>query len=185
MACASAGPCFSQKQNMLNEPSNLAAIAAIAAPLFAVLLFALHRRAAAVHRSRQLARVRGFTLIELVIVIAIVALLVTVALPSYRDHVRKSRRAEAQAYLMALAGRQTQFLIDTRSYAATLATINIPMPSNVAASYDVTLAAAGGPPPTFVLTAAPKPGTDQVSERCGTLTINQTGAKTAAVIGCW
>lgn len=137
------------------------------------------------NRSRRLARTPGFTLVEMIIVVAIVAILVAVALPSYRDYVRKSRRAEAQAYLMSVAGRQTQFLVDTRSYAATLATINIAQPPNVAASYNVTLAAAGGPPPTFLLTAAPKPGTDQVSERCGTLTIDQTGAKTASVTGCW
>jgi len=167
---------------MLNEPYNLAAIAA---SLFAVLLFALHRTASTLQRSRHPARARGFTLIELIIVIAIVALLVTVALPSYRDHVRKSRRAEAQAYLMSVAGRQSQFLVDTRGYAATLATINIPMPASVVASYDVTLAAAAGPPPTFTLTAAPKAGTDQVYERCGTLTIDQTGAKTALLSSCW
>jgi type IV pilus assembly protein PilE len=128
---------------------------------------------------------RGFTLIELVITIAIVGILVAVALPTYRDHVRKSRRAEAQAYLMAVAGRQQQFLVDTRSYATALATINIPQPANVAATYDVTLAAVAGPPPTFLVTAAPKSGTDQTQERCGTLTIDQTGAKTASLSSCW
>jgi len=180
MALALAGPCLSLLQHMLTEPYNFATIAAA---LFPVLLL-LHRRRSASPSSRGLAR-RGFTLVEMIIVVAIVAILVAVALPSYRDYVRKSRRAEAQAYLMAVAGRQTQFLVDTRAYAATLATINIAQPPNVAASYDVTLAAVAGPPPTFLLTAAPKPGTDQVSERCGTLTINQTGAKTAAVTGCW
>ena len=135
--------------------------------------------------ARRPARFRGFTLIELIIVIAIVALLVAVALPSYRDHVRKSRRAEAQAYLMAVAGRQQQFLVDSRGYAATLATINIPMPASVVASYDVTMAAAAGPPPTFILSAAPKAGTDQVYEKCQTLTIDQTGAKTASLSSCW
>jgi type IV pilus assembly protein PilE len=118
-------------------------------------------------------------------VIAIIALLVAVAMPSYRDHVRKSRRAEAQAYLMAVAGRQQQFLVDSRGYASTLSTINIPMPSSVVGSYDVTLAAAAGPPPTFTLTAAPKAGSDQVYEKCGTLSINQTGAKTASLTSCW
>jgi type IV pilus assembly protein PilE len=173
---------FSSKQNMPNDPYYLAAIAT---SLFAVLLFALPRRIRTLQRPRHRASARGFTLIELVIVIAIVALLVTVALPSYRDHVRKSRRAEAQAYLMSVAGRQSQFLVDTRGYAATLGTINIPMPASVVASYDVTLAAAAGPPPTFTLTAAPKAGTDQVYEKCGTLTINQTGAKTASLSSCW
>ena len=164
---------------MFTEPYNLAAIAA---SLFTVLV-ALHRRVSALHRSRRVARVRGFTLIELIIVIAIVALLVAVALPSYRDHVRKSRRAEAQAYMMSVAGRQQQFLVDTRAYAATLATINIPTPTDVSTSYTLTLNVVAGPPPTFTLTATPT--ADQVNEKCGTLTINQTGAKTAALSSCW
>ena len=131
---------FERQQNMINEPNNFAAVLALLLPV----LLVLHRKWPALQRSRRLARVRGFTLIELIIVIAIVALLVAVALPSYRDHVRKSRRAEAQAYLMAVAGRQSQFLVDTRGYAATLATINIPQPSSVVASYDVTLAVVAG-----------------------------------------
>ncbi len=143
------------------------------------------RRLATLQRSRSVAHARGFTLIELIIVIAIVALLVAVALPSYRDHVRKSRRAEAQAYLMSVAGRQTQFLVDTRAYASTLATINIPQPSSVASFYTVALNVVAGPPPTFTLTATPLAGTDQVNEKCGTLTIDQSGAKTAALSSCW
>jgi prepilin-type N-terminal cleavage/methylation domain len=131
------------------------------------------------------ARARGFTLVEVMITVAIVGILAAIALPSYRDHIRTSRRSEAQAYLMNVAARQQQFLIDSRSYAAALATIGIAIPTNVNAAYDVTLVTAAGPPPTFVLTATPKPGTDQVEEKCGVLAIDQTGGKTASLTSCW
>ena len=131
------------------------------------------------------ARARGFTLIEVIIAMAIVAILVAVALPTYRDHMRKSRRAETQAYLMAVASRQQQFLLDTRAYAPSLATVGLAAPANVSAAYDVVVVAVAGPPPTFTLTATPKASTDQVHERCGTLGIDQSGAKTAAVATCW
>ena len=131
------------------------------------------------------ARARGFTLVEVIITVAIVAILVAVALPTYRDHMRKSRRAEAQAYLMAVASRQQQFLLDTRGYAANLATVGIAAPTNVAAAYDLAVTTVAGPPPTFRLTATPKAATDQVHERCGWLAIDQSGAKTSALGNCW
>ncbi len=131
------------------------------------------------------AKTRGFTLIEVMITVAIVGILATIALPTYRDHIRKSVRSEAQAYLMAVAGRQQQFLLDTRAYAGTLATVAINAPASVTAAYDLTLAAVVGPPPTFRVAATPKAGTDQVYERCGALAIDQAGAKTAALTSCW
>jgi len=57
--------------------------------------------------------------------------------------------------------------------------------ANVAAAYDVAVAAVVGPPPTFRLTATPKAATDQVHERCGWLAIDQSGAKTSALGNCW
>ncbi|MEO5845968.1 MAG: type IV pilin protein [Caldimonas sp.] len=131
------------------------------------------------------AKTRGFTLVEVIITVAIVAILAAVALPTYREHVRKSRRAEAQAYLMAVASRQQQFLLDTRGYAATLTTVGLAAPANVAAAYDLAVAAAAGPPPTFRISAVPKATTDQTYERCGTLAIDQNGAKSAAYASCW
>lgn len=125
---------------------------------------------------------RGFTLIELMITVAVVAILTALALPSYREYLRKSRRAEAQAFLLAVAAREQQFLVDTRAYAS-LTTVNLAMPSNVAAAYDIAVVPSDGPPPTFTITATPK--SDQASEPCGTLGIDQTGAKTATGSGCW
>ncbi len=126
---------------------------------------------------------RGFTLIELVIAIAIVAILVSVALPSYREYVRRSVRAEAQAYMMAVAARQQQFLVDTRAYAATLSAVGVTMPSNVSAAYTASLPTPGTAPPSLTLTLTPSGG--QASDSCGTLSINHSGNKTAAKTGCW
>ncbi len=125
----------------------------------------------------------GFTLIELMVAVAIVAILAAVALPAYQSYLRKSYRAEAQAYLMAVSVRQQQFLIDTGAYSNSLTTIGVPTPSNVSTAYDLTLTAPAATPPTFTVTATPKQ--IQSSEACGTLSINQTGTKTAAVSGCW
>ena len=125
----------------------------------------------------------GFTLIEVMIAVAVVAILATIALPSYREYIQRSHRSEAQAHLMALSARQQQFLVDTRSYAASLATLAIPEPANVTKAYAVTMTVDAGPPPGYTITATPN--ASQTSERCGTLTIDQTGTKTAAVAGCW
>jgi type IV pilus assembly protein PilE len=131
---------------------------------------------------RRLPGARGFTLIEVMITVAIVGILTAVALPSYLEHVRKGRRAEAQAYLQTVATRQQQFLVDTRGF-VDLATLGVAQPAAVARYYTVTLARVAGPPPTFSVTAVPN--ADQAAERCGTLVINQAGVKTADVAGCW
>ena len=134
-------------------------------------------------RSRGARSECGFTLIELMIAVAMIAILTAVALPSYRDSFRKSARSEAQAFILAVAGRQQQFLVDRRSYAATVAEAGIAVPANVAAAYTLSLSVTAGPPPGFTLQAAPRDR--QVGERCGTLGIDQAGVKTAAAGGCW
>lgn len=126
---------------------------------------------------------RGFTLIELMIAVALVAILVATALPSYSGYVRRSVRTEAQSFLMSVAARQQQFLVDTRVYAGTVDAMGMPVPSRIAGAYLVKMEVLAGPPQTFLLTAEPKG--DQAKENCGTMTLNQAGAKTAAKSGCW
>lgn len=128
---------------------------------------------------------RGFTLIELMIAVAIVGILASIALPSYQDYVRKGRRADAQAFMHEVASRQQHFLVDRRMYASTLAALGLAAPSSVSPHYNITLTNVVNnvQPMGFTLQAAPIGG--QARDTCGTLTLNAQGAKGAAKGGCW
>ncbi|HSV54221.1 MAG TPA: type IV pilin protein [Burkholderiaceae bacterium] len=128
-------------------------------------------------------RSSGFTLIELMVAVAVIGILAAIAYPSYQDQIRKSRRAEAQSTLMSIAGRQQQFLLDTRSYADSVATLNLNVPTSVSPHYTVTItvSAATSTLPAFTATAAPIGR--QVSDKCATLTVTHSGAK--APTTCW
>jgi type IV pilus assembly protein PilE len=139
--------------------------------------------------ATQLRRHRGFTLIEMMIVVAIVAILATVAYPSYSTYIVRAKRSAAQTTLMTLVNRQQQYQLDARQYATTLAPLGT-VPSDVAANYSVTLAADNTPtPPTYTLTATPTGNQQAADTKCGTLSIDQTGAKsisgTGTVATCW
>lgn len=139
------------------------------------------------------ARLRGFSLIELMVAVAIVGILAAVALPSYQEYIRKARRADAQTFMMEVASRQQHFLVDRRAYAISITDppssngLGLAVPANISDYYDIALNPATdntAKPPTYTVEAKPKG--NQVNEKCGTLTINQTGSKTASGTGsCW
>ena len=132
-------------------------------------------------------RNKGFTVVELLIVLAVIGILTAVAFPSYQNHVRKAARAAAQASMMQVADRQAQYLLDARNYAVTstaLTTLNVTVPTDVASKYTITVTAADGTntastPPTYTIVATPISTGPQVAD--GTLTLTHTGAKTRTV----
>lgn len=123
----------------------------------------------------------GFTLIELMITVAVIGILAAVAYPAYLDQVRKARRADAEATLLNIAARQQQMLLDTRSYVATPAALNVSIPNAVQQTYTISIVVGTATVPSFTATATPLGS--QSADKCGVLSIEQTGSKSPPT--CW
>lgn len=132
-------------------------------------------------QARKRSSSSGFTLIELMITVAIVAILASIALPSYQQYIVRSKRSAAQAQMMDIANRQQQYLIANRNYAdkAALTASGYSLPAEVSGSYgyDVTLSTTGIP--GYTLTFTPT-GAQQGD---GNLTLTSEGVKSPS--GKW
>lgn len=117
----------------------------------------------------------GFTLIELMIVVAVVAILAAIAYPSYQEYLRKARRAQAKADLVELAQMAERHHTVNNSYATWGTAMPFESsPRTGTEHYSLEAATDAG---SFTLTATPT-SASQASDRCGVLEIDQTGRKT-------
>lgn len=149
---------------------------------------------------------RGFTLIELMITLAIVAILSAIAYPSYKDYIARGRRAEAQSQLMQAAQWMERFYAENYAYdqntagvavATMLAARYSQSPTSGTAAYTIAVAVTGtGSTSTYTVTAT-RAGT-MVGDKCGNFQITSTGVRqlvsytasagatqVAAMQSCW
>lgn len=120
----------------------------------------------------------GFTLIELMITVAIVGILATVAYPAYTQYLIRANRAAAQAEMMDIANQQQQYLLTNRNYASktALEASGYALPSNVNSKYSYAIVIGTGAVPSYTLTFTPSGA--QTSD--GNLVITNEGVKTPA-----
>ena len=132
---------------------------------------------------------QGFTLIELMVTVAIVGILAAVAYPSYTQYVIRANRSAAESFIMGVASKQEQYILDARQYATTLATLGMAVPADVSKHYTVADPTVSATPPTYTITATPIGSQLAGDTKCGALTLNQAGAKgisgTGTVAECW
>jgi len=120
---------------------------------------------------------RGFTLIELMIVVAIVALLAAVALPSYESYVRKSRRSDAWALLQNAQLAQERWRVANPTYTATVTDLVGVCAADPCVSDHYTLAISGTTATAYTLTATPRSGSPQVRDTdCASISLAQVAA---------
>jgi type IV pilus assembly protein PilE len=122
----------------------------------------------------------GFTLVELIIVVAIISILASIAIPAYNGYIETSKRSDAQASLMALAIAQEKYRATNPSYTTVIGDLNGVSSASESGYYTLAVTAASGA--TFTATATPDGWTDS-NGNCSPMSINQDGP--TGTLSCW
>src|SRR5690606_5163607 len=141
-------------------------------------------------KNIRLCNASGFTLIELMIAVAIVGIIAAIAMPAYQNYVMQSNRAVAKAILHENAQFMEQFYTENNRYDQDVGgnAVALPVtqsPRSGAVQYNITLQAVANA--TFTLQAVPDAGGSMAGDVCGTLTLTNTGLQGAGgtIAECW
>ena len=135
-------------------------------------------------RTRTYTENSGFTLIETMVVVAIIGILAAVAYPSYQEHVRRTNRAEARGILLEMAQLLERNYTEANSYENLVLPVT-QSPRTGTARYAIQFSADTPARNAYTLEAVPEGS--MAGDACGTLTLTQTGARGAdgVVAECW
>lgn len=123
---------------------------------------------------------RGFTLIEAMITLSVIAILTAIAVPSYREYTLRANRNDARTALVQAAQFAERFRAENRSVYTGLAlpAAMATSPAVGAAQYDIAVTAVTAV--TYTLSATPRAGSRMAGDQCGTYTLAHDGQRTAA-----
>lgn len=126
----------------------------------------------------------GFTLMELMITVAIVGILAAIAYPSYTSFITRSNRSEGQGELLRFANLQEQYFVDYRTYGTDLTDLGRTTTTTLTESGNYTISVANGANAVgFTLNATAQGSQATNDSSCTPLTIDQVGVKGPP--GCW
>jgi type IV pilus assembly protein PilE len=143
---------------------------------------------------------KGFSLIEMMIVVVVIAILVAIAVPMYQSQIQKSRRTSAKTALLDIASREEKFYSTNNYYTLEMANLGyaasqinnneLQAPGGGSDYYTIEFpASASTQAPSYTVQAIPVPGSQQATDLCGTYQLTDLGVQTntggAQTTGCW